>query len=182
MSDTQENDTETDGADGATGERSSEATAAIRQLVDVSAAAIDAFYAAREVQPVRDGTRASVLIAASTNGEGDAKLRLSLDASERTPGIVARVVGTRVVPRDNWPAALMAANHWNRRQQNARCVLATTSDRAALVVEGWLPPAAELSDEQVARFVTGVISTARRLWNDPRVLPLTEPIRAAEAS
>jgi hypothetical protein len=143
------------------------------ELAAVGTAAIDRFLAARKVRPARDGERRRVAVAL---GEGDEQLQLSLESTPRTNGILARVAAGRAVSKERWPAALLACNHWNRRQPVARVVLVTGEERAGIVVEGWLAPDAALSDEQVSRFVGGVIAAARRVWTDPRVRSIAEPV------
>jgi hypothetical protein len=139
--------------------------------------AIDRFLGARKVRPAREGERRRVAVGL---GQGDEQLQLSLESTVRTNGILVRVAAARAVPKERWPAALLACNHWNRRQPVARVVLVTGEERAGIVVEGWLAPDPSLSDEQVARFVGAVIAAARRVWTDPRVRALTEPVGAPD--
>jgi hypothetical protein len=165
------------------------------QLVHEGEEAIDRFLAQRGVRPARQGPRRVVAVALDggptpdgddTDGDdtGDAvapatgtgeRLQLSLESTARSRGVLARLVSSRSVPRDRWPAALMACNHWNRRQPVARAVLVTGPERAAIVVEGWLPSAESIPDEQVARLVGGVVAVGRRLWSDPRLRAITQP-------
>jgi hypothetical protein len=147
------------------------------ELAAAGADAIDRFLSARKVRPAREGERRRVAVGL---GQDDEQLQLSLESTVRTNGILVRVAAARAVPKERWPAALLACNHWNRRQPVARVVLVTGEERAGIVVEGWLAPDPSLSDEQVARFVGAVIAAARRVWTDPRIRAMAEPVAAAD--
>jgi hypothetical protein len=159
------------------GAASAAASGPAADLAAICAEAIDRFLAARKVRPAREGERRRAAVGL---GQGDEQLQLSLESTVRTNGILVRVAAARAVPKERWPAALLACNHWNRRQPVARVVLVTGEERAGIVVEGWLAPDASLSDEQVARFVGAVIAAARRVWTDPRIRAMAEPVAASE--
>jgi hypothetical protein len=134
-------------------------------------ASIESYFAARGVTPATAGDGRYTMYV-PIGGGSDERLQVSIAATDRSAGVMARVRAVRAVPREQFPQALMACNEWNRRSPTPRAALAQRGDGAECLLEDWLPASDAPASDQVARFVDAVVGGARRFWASPTMSEL----------
>jgi hypothetical protein len=136
-------------------------------------ASIESYFAARGVTPETAGDGRYTMYVPLGSGS-DERLQVSIAATDRSAGVMARVRAVRAVPREQFPQALMACNEWNRRNPTPRAALAQRGDGAVAecLLEDWLPASDAPAPDQLARFVDAVVGGARRFWASPTMTEL----------
>jgi hypothetical protein len=148
------------------------------ELARAGAKALESYFASRGASPVTAGDgRYTIYVPGGSETEN---LQLSLASTPAARGILGRVKARRVIEPANWARAAMVANHWNRSNPLPHAVLATSGDGEAatgsLFLEGFLPPAAVVDEDQVRRFTDSLVAGSRVFWSSETVRNISSPL------